>query len=199
MHDDWLDRRLVFTRRWDLLMLRSVRCGSIIAGISSVAIGRCTQTHMRGHTTVAITPDERIDMLQKASQSWLELKRVINSLSEQQFTRPNTIGAWSGRDVLAHIIGWEEVAIDVIEAMEAGEPEEWPEVEGEELDAFNEELIEPFRDLPLADFRQQADDIHFRLMDLAERARTIRPDTVLGVTAEHYAEHIDDLRALKKT
>jgi hypothetical protein len=142
-----------------------------------------------------MTFDERLDMLQRASRAWLELKRVTDRLSDTQLTRPNTYGSWSGKDVLAHLAAWEEVGIDVIREMEAGNPEQWPDSD-DMIDEFNAELLEPYRDLTAAEIRAALQETHFTLMQLAETAPDIRPDTILSVTADHYSEHVEALRAL---
>jgi hypothetical protein len=143
-----------------------------------------------------MTIDERLEMLQQASRNWLELKRVIDRLSDDQLTRPNTIGSWSGKDVLAHITAWEEVGIDVIREMEAGNSEQWPDDGDDVIDELNEELLEPYRELTVAEVRAALNEAHFTLMQLAETSPDIRSETVLEVTADHYPQHIEALRSL---
>lgn len=144
-----------------------------------------------------MTVDERLDMLQKASRSWVALQRMVTGLTPAQLTKPDTVGTWSGRDLIAHIAAWEEIAIDVIEQMEDGGPEEWPNDDDEIIDAFNAELLEPFDGMSLDEVRQRHEEIHFTLMSYAESAQSLRPDIILGVTTEHYDVHADDFSYLK--
>jgi hypothetical protein len=146
-----------------------------------------------------ITFDERLDMLQAASRAWLELKRVIDRLSDADLTRPNPIGTWSGKDVLAHIATWEALAIEVVQAMDAGQPEQWPDMDDDRLDALNAELIEPWSRAPLADVLDYFESTHFTLMDLAERSPSITRSILLDNTADHYQQHLDDLRSLSRS
>lgn len=142
---------------------------------------------------MTMTFDDRLDMLQQASRGWLELKRVIDRISDRDMNRENTVGTWSGRDLLAHIANWEEVAIKVIERLESGEPPDWPDGE---TDTTNAKMLEPYRGASLDDVRAYLDATHFALMEVAEHAKNITPDDVLRVTANHYAKHMDDFRSM---
>ncbi len=143
-----------------------------------------------------ISFDERLDMLQKASKAWVELQRAIRPLSDTDLTRPNTIGTWTGKDLLTHLANWEELGIGVLEDMEDGGQPEWPHAD--ELDAVNAEMLEPWRGRSLDEIRAYLEQTHFALMDLAERSQAITPHVLLSVTANHYAQHLDDLRRLRK-
>lgn len=145
---------------------------------------------------MALTVDERLDMLQRASRAWLELRRLVDAIPDAALERPGTIGSWSGRDLLAHIASWEREGARVIRDLDAGEPAEWPN--DSQTDAWNEAQVEGWRSLRLEQVQQWAQDEHFELMNLAETSPEIAPDILLSVTAEHYAEHLDDVRKLAK-
>lgn len=142
---------------------------------------------------MSMTFDEKLEMLQEASRSWLELKRIIDRIPDQAMNRPNTVGTWSGRDLLVHIANWEEVAIDVIEEIEAGGEASWPEADTDELNA---EMLEPYRDNTLEEALEYLESTHFALMDVAEDASLITPDVVLGVTSRHYEKHLPDFQTI---
>jgi hypothetical protein len=147
---------------------------------------------------MTITFDERLEMLQQASLAWRDLKRVVDRVNDEALERPNTIGTWRGRDVLAHIANWEEVGISMIAEMDAGQPEQWPDTRAIGLDAFNEQMLTPYRDLSLEEVKQYFEGTHYALMNLAETSQAIRPALLLDITRDHYAQHIDDLRKLAK-
>jgi hypothetical protein len=152
--------------------------------------------HPEGTINVTMTFDERLEMLQQASRSWLELKRTIDRIPDEAMNRPNTVGTWSGRELLVHLANWEEVAIGVIDELEAGGEESWPEADTHDLNAS---MLEPYRDISLEDAREYLEATHFALMDAAERARNITPSVILSVTADHYATHLDDLNAVARS
>ncbi|HYI16907.1 MAG TPA: ClbS/DfsB family four-helix bundle protein [Thermomicrobiales bacterium] len=144
-----------------------------------------------------ITMNERLDMLQQVSRAWLDLTRTLSKLTDAQLLQPDTIGHWSGKDVLAHLANWEQIAAETIEEAEAGNPDAWPEdAYHSVVDEMNDSMLEPWRDRSLADVRQYLDDAHFTLMNLAETSPHVRPDLVVYLTATHYAEHADDFRLL---
>src|SRR5215203_2827753 len=72
----------------------------------------------KGTLPMPMTTDERLVMLQIVSKAWLELKRVADSIPDAALEKPNTIGTWSGRDMLGHLAGWEAIGIDFIEQLE---------------------------------------------------------------------------------
>lgn len=145
---------------------------------------------------MAISKNKRLDTLQKASKGWLDLKRLVDAIPDEALTRPNTIGTWSGKDVLAHLGNWEEEGIAIVERMDDGEPEQWPEKTDGSFDAWNEEHVAPWRERSLAEVREYLQDAHFSLMDLAERSQNAKPEIVLPVTSEHYEKHLDDFLQL---
>ena len=150
-----------------------------------------------------ISMEERLAMLQTASRAWLDLTRTLNALTDAQLVKPNTIGSWNGKDVIAHIANWEQVAVEAIEEIEAGNPEAWrDDLWIDVIHQMNEELLNPLRDRSLADVRQYLDDAHFTLMNVAETSRFARPDIVIYVTATHYGQHAGDfdlLAALRRS
>ena len=146
-----------------------------------------------------ISMNERLMMLQKASRAWLDLTRTLSKLTDAQLLRPNAIGTWSGKDVLAHIANWEQVATETIEAAEAGNLDAWPDdAWNSVIDEVNDELLEPWRERSLSDVRQYLEDAHFTLMNLAEASRHAKPDVVVYVTEDHYGQHADDFKLLSQ-
>jgi hypothetical protein len=148
---------------------------------------------------MTISMDERLKMLQKASRAWLDLTRTLNKLTDTQLLKPNTIGSWNGKDMIAHIANWEQIAAETIEGVEAGHPDAWrDDLWIDVIDEMNEDLINPWRDRSPAEVRQYLDDAHFTLMNLAETSRFARPDIVVYVTETHYSQHADDFHLLAK-
>ncbi|HUG16337.1 MAG TPA: ClbS/DfsB family four-helix bundle protein [Thermomicrobiales bacterium] len=142
---------------------------------------------------MTMTFDERLEMLQQASRAWLELKRAVDRIPDEAMNRPNTVGRWGGRDLLIHLANWEEVAIAVIEQLEAGGSEAWPL---DDADEINASMLDPYRDSSLDEARAYLEATHFALMDSAEHAHNITESVVLGVTRDHYRQHMDDIKAI---
>jgi hypothetical protein len=146
---------------------------------------------------MTISMKARLAMLQQVSRAWLDLTRTLGRFSDAQLLRPNSIGIWSGKDLIAHIANWEQIAAEVIEEAEAGNPYAWPDdAYHSVVDEKNAAMLEPWCNRPLVDVRQYLDDAHFTLMNLAESSAHVRPDLVIYLTETHYAEHADDFRVL---
>lgn len=148
---------------------------------------------------MAISTNERLQMLQTAAKSWLEVRRIIDSIPDSVLRKPNTVGDWRGQDLLVHLANWDEEAINVLERIAAGETPHWPLPPGVDNDAWNEERLAPWRSATPAQARKYLFDTHDRLMHLAETMRGVKPRVVLGATQYHYGEHLDDLRAVAAT
>jgi len=43
-----------------------------------------------------------------------KLEALLNSLNEEQMLRPDVVGTWSVKDVLAHLTWWEQTMISEI-------------------------------------------------------------------------------------
>lgn len=146
---------------------------------------------------MSLSMHERIAMLQTASRAWLELTRTLNRLTDAQLLAANTIGSWSGKDLIAHIANWEQLAAEAIEEMEARNLDAWRDDGwGPVIDEMNADLLDPWRASSLADVRQYLEDAHFTLMNLAETSRFARPAIVIRVTADHYLRHAEDVEVL---
>ncbi|HEX5164093.1 MAG TPA: ClbS/DfsB family four-helix bundle protein [Thermomicrobiales bacterium] len=142
--------------------------------------------------------NERLEMLQIASKAWLGLKKLAESIPDAALEQPNTIGIWSGRDMLGHLAGWEAIGIDIVNQLnERGEYTPLG-VNRETIDAFNEEMLIPYRAMTTREVRQSLEDTHFALMQLAEASQADIADVVLDVTRDHYNKHLGDLRGIPR-
>jgi hypothetical protein len=151
----------------------------------------------KGRTPMPMTTDERLDMLQIASRAWLELKRLADSIPDATLEKPNTIGTWSGRDMLGHLAGWEAIGIDLIQQLdEKGEFEKLG-LNRETVNPFNEEMLVPYRAMTTTEVRQALEDTHYALMALAEKSQADQvAEVVFDVTRDHYNKHVPDLRGI---
>ena len=52
-------------------------------------------------------PSDKAELLRRIAHEWATLKRVIDSLSDEQMSVPDE-GGWSIKDNLAHLTAWEE-------------------------------------------------------------------------------------------
>jgi hypothetical protein len=141
---------------------------------------------------------DRIELLQRTAHAWLAYKRLLDAIPDADLERPHEIGEWSGRDVIIHIANWEQTALQVVAAMDAGKPERWPAGSGAQRDAWNEAQIAPYRSLSTADLREFVEQTHVALMLAAERSPAAGPSIALRLTEGHTTEHVAQLRELRQ-
>ncbi len=140
---------------------------------------------------MALSTDERLDILQAISNSWLELVKTIRKLSDAQIVQPDTVGEWSVKDIMAHITFWEGRLIHQIGLIERGETP--PETD--DFESINQEQATRSRGANLDDVKAQFDAMHDQVMALLEATPVMTREMVAGNTYEHYDEHLADIKA----
>jgi uncharacterized protein (TIGR03083 family) len=103
-------------------------------------------------------------LLKQLEKAWTALKESYAGLSDSQLTEPGVMDNWSVRDILAHVTTWEEEALKYLPLILAGgRPPRYTQYGG--IDAFNAQMTEQKRGLPLSDVLRQLDETHRRLID----------------------------------
>jgi hypothetical protein len=151
-------------------------------------------------------------------RDWRALHAHLARLTEQQMTSVHDQEGWAVKDHLAHLAAWEESILVLFQ----DKPRHHGLGVAEELyasgsfDAVNAAIYEQRKDLPLDQVLSQLQSTHdqllalvrpladddlnlpassyFRNLSPAERRRLA--DLVRENTAEHYAEHLDWIKAL---
>lgn len=144
----------------------------------------------------------RGQLLTRLDKAWEALKTSYAGLSEADLLEPGVAGAWSVKDVIAHVTWWEEEALTHLPLILAGgRPPRYSVTYGG-IDAFNARMTEQRKDLSLAEVLRQRDEVHGRLIafiqgvpddqvsDETRFRRRLRLDTY-----GHYAKHA---RAIRK-
>ena len=112
-------------------------------------------------------------LLSKIQRAWESLGDAYAGLSPVELETPSAVGAWSVKDILAHVTTWEEEALKnlplILEGKRTGR---YKDLYGG-IDAFNDQMVERKRALPLAEVLQQLETTHHRLMEYIAAA----PDT----------------------
>jgi hypothetical protein len=144
---------------------------------------------------------DRRRLLQRLDKAWMEFKASYAGLPEEQLMEPGVTGAWSVRDIIAHVTTWEEEALEHLPSiLEGRRPPRYSVVYGG-IDAFNALMTKRKEGLSLSEVLRQLDDTHQRLIDLIESApedqliretrfrRRLRLDTY-----GHYPKHSAAIR-----
>jgi hypothetical protein len=147
------------------------------------------------------TADSKARLLQRLEQRWGALVESYAGLSAVEMMKPGVIGAWSVKDVIAHVTSWEEEALTHLPTvLQGGRPPRYSVTHGG-IDAFNASTVERRRLLSLAEVLRQRDDTHRRLVQFvgkvpaAEFAREARFRRRLRLdTYGHYLRHAEAIR-----
>ena len=148
---------------------------------------------------------DRRQLLKRLDKAWVAFNEAYAGLSDAQLMEPGVTGAWSVRDILAHVTTWEEEALKHLPLiLDGGTPPRYSARYGG-IDAFNALMTEQKRDLSLAEVRAQLAATHGRLVAFVEgdpglqlvgdaRARRrLRLDTY-----GHYPLHAEAIREWRR-
>jgi hypothetical protein len=153
-------------------------------------------------------PLTKAELLDRLHTEHVRLTQAINQLTEAQLTQQGIIGTWSVKDMLPHIMHWEQFALGELEPAMRGERPAAPDAAGAEEDESDDEInarvVAQYRDVPLSDVRAAFARSFQRVVAVVEAldaadftvdspvARVLGESVVdcLGNnTYDHYAEH----------
>jgi hypothetical protein len=148
---------------------------------------------------------DKNQLLKRLDKEWTAFKESYAGLSDSQLLEAGVTGAWSVRDILAHVTTWEEEALKHLpHILSGGKPPRYSTTFGG-IDAFNALTTEQKKGLSLSEVRRQQDETHARLVDLIQNApvdqftgetrfrRRLRLDTY-----GHYPKHAEAIRKWRK-
>ncbi len=135
---------------------------------------------------------------------------ALEALTDEQLDQPvEAAGGWSGRDLMGHMVVWQEAALATAKELAMGETSptmerlnaQW-DIPGEG-DRINEEALARFRSMPMAEVRQQFRTVSGELrgyLTVVPEIRWIKnaetQEYFFGETTEHYEEHLPALQAI---
>jgi hypothetical protein len=148
---------------------------------------------------------DRRQPLKRLDTAWEAFKQSYAGLPDAELLEPGVTGAWSIKDIIAHVTWWEEEALTHLPLiLDGGRPPRYSVTYGG-IDAFNARMTEQRKDLPLAEVLRQRDDVHRRLVAFIESApdnhatgdtrfrRRLRLDTY-----GHYPKHARAIRTWRQ-
>ena len=136
----------------------------------------------------------------------------LGSLTDEELERPTDLEGpargWSGRDLVAHVVGWLEHALDVARELALGGHSEtfermdrtWDEGLGDQVNA---DMLERWRAMPLSEVRHRLATSPGELrgtLTVVPEARWIKDARLgaffVGDLIEHDEEHLPELAAI---
>ncbi len=156
---------------------------------------------------------QAMEFLEDERESWAPFESLA-SLSDEGLERPTEVdGAahgWTARDLMAHMVGWQEIALQMARELALDEASEtqrriqqpW-ETYGE---ALNQRILAEARALPLDEVRQRLVDIPAELrgtLTMVPEARWLKAPAAQRLFTEctmtHYEDHEAALGAVLAT
>jgi hypothetical protein len=136
---------------------------------------------------------------------------ALEALNDEQLDIPvAAAGGWSGRDLMGHMLLWQEAALATAKELAMGEQSptmdrleaQWNS-SPEAGDAMNEDGIARFRAMPIAEVRELFRTVSGELrgyLTVVPESRWIKhsahQEYFFGETTEHYEDHQKELRAI---
>ena len=114
--------------------------------------------------------DRRQQLLQRLDKAWVAFNESYAGLTDTQLLEPDVTGAWSVRDILAHVTTWEEEALEHLPLILKGVTPPRYSVRYGGIDAFNARMTEQKRALSLSEVRAQLAVTHDRLVAVVQDA-----------------------------
>jgi hypothetical protein len=144
---------------------------------------------------------DRRQLLKRVDEAWEAFNESYAGLSDAQLMEAGVTGAWSVRDILAHVTTWEEEALKHLPLiLTGGTPPRYSVAYGG-IDAFNARTMEERRNLSLSEVREQQAATHSRLIELI---RSVPEHHLIGDTRfrrrlrldtyRHYPIHAEAIR-----
>jgi hypothetical protein len=102
-------------------------------------------------------PTTKKKLLEDISKERDALEDYLRSLSPEHMLQPGIVGRWSVKDVLAHLVAWEQMFLGWYQTGQQGKIPLLP-AQGftwGQLPALNQQIYQRHRDQPLAKVRQQ--------------------------------------------
>lgn len=147
------------------------------------------------------------------------MEQALEMLSEQQMTTPGVVGAWSIKDVLAHISAWERILLGRLQAAAknampavswAPDGPLFTELSDTNVDSINNEFYQHNKDRSLQDVLTEFHTLALRIVDALQQ---LSDDTLTdaqrftwtfdrplwnfipGDSYEHVDEHLAEIQA----
>ena len=150
---------------------------------------------------------DALSFLEEERDAWRPFEALDELTDEQLGAIVDAAHGWSGRDLMAHLAGWQDVALRVARELAVGETSPTAQRTDAEWDArgdaVNDEMLAEWRALPLDEVRRRFRTIPGELrgyLTVVPETRWVKHatnmSTFVGETLDHYADHEADLAAI---
>ncbi len=116
-------------------------------------------------------------LLAQLEAAWSAFQESYDGLTDEQYLIPGVTGAWSVRDLIAHVTWWDEEAITHLPLILAGGTPPRYSVKYGGIDTFNALMTERKAGLSLDAVRHEFAETHARLVDYLA---SLSPDDIIA-------------------
>lgn len=151
---------------------------------------------------------DALSFLEDERDAWRPYEALLE-LDDAALEQPvEAAHGWSARDLMGHLVAWQEVSLIVAKELAVGEEaptiervdRDWDERGGE---VVNDELLRTWADLPIDEVRRRFASVAGELrgyLTVVPEARWVKHprhlESFLEETIEHYEDHRADLDAV---
>ena len=171
-----------------------------------------TQLESAGRAVAHATPTtmmamyfDALSFLEDEREAWRPFE-ALDDLSDEELQRPvEAAHGWSGRDLMGHLVAWQEVSLATAQELAIGEQSATKERMDPKrtTDEIDDEFLAAWRARPLDELRERFRTVPGELrgyLTVVPEVRWIKnaahQESFFGDTIDHYEEHAADLRAI---
>ncbi|MCI0345164.1 MAG: maleylpyruvate isomerase N-terminal domain-containing protein [Chloroflexi bacterium] len=152
--------------------------------------------------------ENALEFLELEREAWRPYEALDSLTDEELDVRPDGAHGWSGRDLMAHVLSWQGLALEVARELAVGETSRAKERADADWDArggevVNAEIQATWAALPVDElrrrFREQPGELRGTLTTVPESRWLKHPTNLTFLadeTLDHYEEHTADLDAV---
>ena len=98
------------------------------------------------------------------------LEKNLTSLTSEEMTRPGVTGEWSVKDIMAHLLDWEQRFLSWYQMGRRGETPQTPApgLHWRQLDILNQRIYEQYKDIPIEEIQAKFESSYQEILALLE-------------------------------
>jgi hypothetical protein len=115
-------------------------------------------------------PTSKTDLLAAIEKERGALETYLETLTPEQMTEPGLMGEWSAKDILAHLVEWEQMVLSWHAAGLRGETPDLPApgFKWSQTPALNQQIFEKHKDRSLDDVMVQFQASHQEILGVIQ-------------------------------
>jgi len=142
------------------------------------------------------------EVVEKANKALANLLAAVESLPAESHSVPKAIGDWSIKDLLAHLIAWEEEASRAFDIWKIGVNPDWSHIK--DIDEFNAQAVKDRRKVAFPKILEQLQLVHGGIIDKLKSVSDSEfskrggvPRWLANLIIDHLDEHTEKIVAYK--